>query len=91
MTGRLQGTCAGRPVEIVAEGRELLLRVPNLRTAWALRRGAVSPLAHLLRSFCLQGLSVRVQVGSFSPVALVPDPHWSVRLLVPALRRTTDE
>jgi hypothetical protein len=86
MTGRLRGTCSGRPVEIEAVGRELLFRVPNLLSAWRLRRGASLGAPSLLRVFRAKDLRVRLQVGAWLMLDVLPRPSLIIRLLTPAFQ-----
>jgi hypothetical protein len=89
VTGRLQGTLFGRPVELEASGRELLLRIVNLRSAWRLRRSATSSMLPLLRALRGYGIGLRVQIGSRFTVHVLPAPSFALRLLVPALSLTS--
>jgi hypothetical protein len=86
LTGRLEGTFRGRPVEIEADDRELLIRVPNLRSAWGLRRGVTSSTFRILRAIRDVGLRLTLRVGTRLSVPILPDPHLAVRLTMPSLR-----
>ena len=86
MTGRLQGTALGRPVEIDAEGQELLLCVPNLRSAWGLRRSASASVLPLLQRLCAFGFRLQLRIGRRLAVEVFPNPHWALRVMAPALR-----
>ena len=88
VTGRLAGSLLGRPVELEASGRELLLRIPNLRSAWRLRRSASTSIHPLLRSLSAYGIALRVRVGSRLTVEVLPQPSFGLRLLMPSLSRT---
>lgn len=85
VTGRLAGSLLGRPVELEAFGRELLLRIPNLRSAWRLRRSASTSIHPLLRSLRACNIALRVRVGSRMTVEVLPEPSFGLRLLVPSL------
>jgi hypothetical protein len=85
VTGRLEGTFQGRPVELEATGRELSLRVPNLRSAWGLRRGAAATTLPLLRAFRDAGLSMTLRIGSRWAFPVLPQPHVALRLFMPSL------
>ena len=85
MTGRLQGTALGRPVEIDAEGQELLLRVPNLRSAWGLRRPLLQVMP-LLQSLCDFGFHLQLRIGQRMRVEVFPHPSFALRVIAPALR-----
>ena len=84
MTGRLSGTLSGRPVDIRADGRQVVLRVSSLRSAWQLRRSADSVLP-LLRFFQNFRLTLQVQIGAGVAINVLPTPAFLLRLLVPAL------
>ena len=86
MTGRLQGTALGRPVEIDAEGQELLLCVSNLRSAWGLRRSASANVIPLLQHLCDFGFRLQLRIGQRLAVEVFPKPHWSLRVVAPALQ-----
>jgi hypothetical protein len=89
VTGRLHGTADGRPVEIEAEGRELLIRVARLRAAWELRRSVSAGTAPVLRVLRDHGLHLRLRVGAHMALQVLPRPHPLLRLLLPVLRRST--
>lgn len=86
MTGRLQGTALGRPVEIVAKGQELLLRVPNLRSAWGLRKTAGPGVAPVLQSLYDFGFCLQLCIGQRLTVELFPNPSFAVRVIAPTFR-----
>jgi hypothetical protein len=86
MTGRLQGTVHGRSVEIEADGRELLLRVPDLKSAWAMRRSVSSATTWFLRALRNHGLCLRLCIGTRLAFELLPRPNLAMRLFVPSLR-----
>ena len=86
MTGRLQGTVHGRSIEIEADGRELVLRVPDLKSAWAMRRSVSSATTCVLRALRDHGLSLRLWLGTRLAFELLPRPNLAMRLLVPSLR-----
>jgi hypothetical protein len=89
VTGRLQGTLFGRPVELEATGRQLMLRIVNLRSAWRLRRSATSSMLPLLRALRSYGLALQVRIGSRLTVQVLPTPSFGLRLLVPTLSLTS--
>ena len=86
LTGRLHGTFGGRPVEIEADGRELLLRVSNLRSAWMLRRNVSDNTIPLLRAFRDNGFRLRLRICASLALDVLPQPHAAVGLLFPLLR-----
>ncbi|QDU07343.1 hypothetical protein V202x_06950 [Gimesia aquarii] len=85
MTGQLQGTLFGRPVELNATGRELLLQVANLKSAWRLGRCATMSMLPLLRLLKRHGIVLRVCIGSRLTVKVLPRPSFALRVLAPAL------
>lgn len=85
MTGRLQGTLFGRPVELKAAGDELLLELADLKSAWRLRRSLRYSMLPLLRVLRFYGVSLRVRTGSRLTVEVLPRPSFALRVLVPAL------
>jgi hypothetical protein len=85
MTGRLYGTAAGRPVEIVAEDQALSVHVPNLRSAWALRKTAGAGVAVPLQSLCDFGFRLRLRIGRRLVVRAFPNPSLAVRMFAPQL------
>ena len=89
MTGRLEGTVFGRPVELDATGRELLLRISDLRSAWRLRRSATTSLLPLVRALRKAELGLRVLIGPRFSVEILPKPSLAVRVLLPALKLTS--
>lgn len=86
MTGRLQTTFRGRPVEIEFASREVLVKLPSWSAAWGLRRIVTVGTLPVLRALRDQGLSLNVLVGSRSAISVLPDPPFTLRLLVPLLR-----
>ena len=86
VTGRLQGTFRGRPVELEAEGRELSIRVPNLRSAWGLRRGVAANTLPLLRAVRDASLTLTLRIGPRWAFPVLPEPHVALRLIIPSMR-----
>ena len=76
-------------VNFTRKGHELLLRIVNLRSAWRLRRSAMSSMLPLLRALRSHGIALRVRIGSRITVAVLPTPSFALRLLVPALNLTS--
>jgi hypothetical protein len=89
VTGRLEGTFASRPVELVAEGRELSLRVRNLRSAWAMRRSISAATEPVMRTLGASGIRVRFSIGRRWKIAVLPKPNLVLRALFPGLRTST--
>jgi hypothetical protein len=86
VTGRLRGTCDGRPVEIEAVGRALHLCVPDLRTAWSLRSSVSATTEPLLRSLARAGLGLRLRIGTKFALGVLPKPNLALRIVSPLLR-----
>lgn len=86
VTGRLHGTLFGRPVAIEANGRDFLLAVPGLRTAWRLRRSASSGLLPVLRKLREHGFALRVRIGRRLTLDVLPEAHIAIRLFAPGVR-----
>ena len=85
MTGRLRGTLSGRPVELDAAGRDVLLRLSNLRAAWQLRRHASRNLHPILGAVREAGLTLGLAIGSRLVVEVLPKPSLAIRVFAPAL------
>ena len=88
MTGRLEGSFRGWPVQIEAQGREILIRVPNLRSAWALRRTVAASTIPLLQAVRDIGLTLTLRIGSRWAFPVLPKPHVALRLMMPSLQQT---
>ena len=89
VTGWLEGTLFGRPVQLEASGRDLVLQIANLRSAWRLRRTAAGGILPLLRSLHEYGISLRVRIGTRLTLEVLPRPSLGLRLIVPALNLVT--
>lgn len=85
VTGRLEGTLMGRSVELEATGRQFLLRLADLRSAWRLRHAASTSMLPLLRILKANGVGLRVSSGSILTFEVLPEASLAVRLLVPSL------
>ena len=81
LTGRLEGTFHGRPVTFEADEQRLFLRVPDIRTAFMLRRVHASHLHAVPAGMESSGLSLKLQVGSRISMSVWPKPNLLVRLL----------
>jgi hypothetical protein len=90
VTGRLKGTFAGRPVELLAERREVCLRVHNLRSVWTLRRYVSSATERIVRRLNANGIRVRLNIGRAWTVEVSPNPHFVIRLLFPSRLRARE-
>ena len=86
VTGRLEGTLFGRPVEIIATGNQILVKLANLRSAWRLRRFVSPGLTTLLFAFRHAGLCMRLQIQGKTSFEVLPKPNFVIRLLTPSLR-----
>lgn len=83
LTGALSGSFAGRPVEIVCEGRCVRLVLPSVRTAWRLRRGFAG-LPTVASTLDRVGIALSVSVGG-ATLPVLPNPHPLVRWFGPEL------
>jgi hypothetical protein len=75
----------GRPVSLVAEGRDLIFRAGDLATLLAPRRSwqaTVHPLRALLQR---GGIRLLAQVPWVGKVELFPNPNFLVRLFLPRM------
>jgi len=91
MTGRLEGTLFGRPVELEARGREVIVRIADLRSAWRLRHSATTGMMPVLRSLFAHGIVLRVNIGSTLTMNVLPRPSLPLRVLLPALDLASGE
>ena len=82
LAGRLDGFVNGRPVTMLAEGRNITL-VTGVRTLFALRRLWRSTVAPLRTALAVPNLRLLVRVGWFVTVELLPDPPLLARLALP--------
>ncbi len=82
LAGRLDGTFDGRPVSLVAEGRDLILGAGDLATLLALRKSWQG--AHPVRALLRQG-GIRLQARApwLGKVEVFPSPNFLVRLFLP--------
>jgi hypothetical protein len=83
LAGRLDGNVRGRPVNLIAENRDLVLEVGNLRTLLTLRRSwrlTAEPLLAILRA---TDIRVSVQTSWLGRVEIFPKPQFFVRLMLP--------
>ena len=90
MTGRLHGTLWGRPVEIVADGRDILIVISSLRSAWRARHSFTYALLPIHRSLRNLGFQLRVQIGKRLKLQILPKPQLAVRLFMPDLALSRD-
>jgi hypothetical protein len=85
LAGRLEGTIDGRPISLVTEGRDLLLRAGSLATLLALRKSwqaTVPPLRALLQQ---GGFRLLARAPWLGKVELFPNPNFLVRLFLPRM------
>ena len=83
MAGRLDGHVGGRPVNLIAENRDLILEVSNLRTLLTLRRSwrfSVEPLLAILK---LADIRFNVRISWLGSVEVFPRHQFLVRLMLP--------
>ena len=85
LAGRLDGNVDGRPMSLVAEGRDLVLGAGKLATLLALRkcwRFTVRPLQALRQH---GGVRILAQVPWLGKVEVFPNPNFLVRLFLPQM------
>lgn len=85
VTGRLFGTLAGRPVEIVADERQWMIRLAGIRDAWQLRRAGSPNLRPIMRWLRRAGMPLNVLVGARLRFQLLPEPGLAAKLFAPGL------
>ena len=86
VTGRLRGTCDGRPVEIEAVGPVFHLHVPDFKSAWTLRSSVSFTTQPLLNLLQRAGVRLRLRIGAVVALDVLPTPHLALRLFSPSLR-----
>lgn len=84
MTGRIQGTLSGRPVDILADGHKLVLVFSSLRSAWRARRHTLG-LVSILRKLQKLDLEAHVQIETRLRFRAIPKSPLLIRMLVPKL------
>lgn len=83
MAGRLDGTAAGRPFSLLADGRDLVLVPSAIRTLLGLRmwwQGVGVPLQTLFRT---AGVRLFVRVKWLGRFEVLPEPNRLLRLFLP--------
>ena len=83
LAGRLDGLFGGRPVSLIAENRDLILVVSNLRAVLALRRCwriIVKPFLAVLKT---TDIRFSVRISGLGRVEVSPRPQFFVRLMLP--------
>jgi hypothetical protein len=85
LAGRLTATVDGCPVSIDAGEFGVRLVTPALRTAWRIRRAspALQPLLLVLHH---HRVGVRVEVGRWFSLEVLPRPAALLRWVMPSLR-----
>jgi hypothetical protein len=82
VTGRLEGTCAGQPVVMNVNGRNLSVQVNSLSSAWALRKNfsdATLPGLHFLIE---HGATLTLKIGRLWSLRVLPCSGLLSRLLL---------
>ncbi len=83
LAGRLDGNVGGRPVSLIAENRDLILEVSNLRTLFTLRRIWRLSAQPLLAMLKLSDIRFKVRISWLGSVEVSPRPPFFVRLMLP--------
>ncbi|MHC2070005.1 hypothetical protein ACYFX5_21230 [Bremerella sp. T1] len=81
MTGQLIGTVDGRPVELLACGREVQIAFPSVFAAWRARSGAMAFVTRLNPIIKHLQLNVTLRCGKHLTLPLAPRAHTALRLL----------
>lgn len=83
ITGRLDGTVAGQPVQILANGSVIQVVLTSYRSLWLARRGLLAAAPAGVRASRLGRLTVQLVIGERAPVAVLPKPHPVFALFLP--------
>ena len=83
LAGRLDGNVGGRPVSLIAENRDLILEVRNLRALLKLRRSWRFSVEHLLPILKFSDIRFKVRLSWLGSVEVSPRPQLIVRLMLP--------
>ena len=83
LAGRLDGNVRGRPVNLIAENRDLVFQVGNLRTLLILRHSWRFVTQSLPVILGATGIRVSLQTNWLGTVQIFPKPSFLVRLLLP--------
>ena len=81
--GRIDATVDGRPLEILAEGADILIRVPNLKTALALRKQSADTVRMADALLTSVGGRLRVKVSALPEMTVSPRRGVLARLVMP--------
>ena len=77
--------CDRRPVELLGEGREIVLCVASLRSAWSLRRSLSVTTVPLWQAVEKSGCRLVLRIGARCELELLPEPSFFLRMLYPSL------
>ena len=88
LAGSVDVTVSGHPfsLEFTGAANQIVIRINDVRKAWALRTTVVPVSDQVRRWLEVQQATVIAQVGSSRPVRLFPRPAWWVRMFNPLLR-----
>jgi hypothetical protein len=73
----------GRPVRVVADGTQVTVTAPGVRTLFALRGHWPAVAGPLRAAFGRAGLRLLVRVGWLGKVELLPNPGLLARVVLP--------
>ena len=78
--GQLSGSVDGRPITVTADAAGVCLTVDSVGSAWRLRQ-QLPALAGVLAVLRHGQVPLRLRIGSLGELAVLPVPHWALRLL----------
>ena len=83
VTGRLEGSLFGHPVEIDGNESRLTIRFNSFWVAWRMRRFVSTGLLRLVDAFASLGISTEIQIRRGRPFELAPKPAMIAKLFLP--------
>jgi len=86
MVGELHVAIAGQNVTAISLSDHVLLRIPNFRSALALRNRPIQGLDSIGKLLSIRQLRLKLQIGQRKVTDLFPQPGWFLRLLSPTVR-----
>jgi len=81
VTGRLAGTFRGRPVELLAHGREIEIVFQSVYAAWRARKFARMIVPRLRRISEFAGIPMNIRGGRLVKLPIAPQLHPLLRML----------
>ncbi|MEM7784270.1 MAG: hypothetical protein AAF939_01350 [Planctomycetota bacterium] len=87
MTGHLEGTLNGRPVKIVANGKQIEVQLSSMVSAWQARKVASIPITQTIELFQKFSIGLSVSVSGFQ-FGILPKPSRFLQLFSPKIYQT---